>query len=86
MNENSSSFFLTKYRNYSIIIIERVRDMRIIVDSLPDSPENCLFGKNVPVQDEHGNYIGDCIVCILNDHSNTICNCKECKNLIALGE
>ena len=27
MNENSSSFLLTKYRNYSIIIVERVREM-----------------------------------------------------------
>ena len=27
MNENSSSFLLTKCKNYSIIIIERVRDM-----------------------------------------------------------
>ena len=43
MNENSSSFLLTKYKNCSIIIIERVRDMRIIVDSLPEEKSECLF-------------------------------------------
>jgi len=43
MNENSSSFLLTKNRNYSIIIIERVREMRIIVDSLPEEKSECFF-------------------------------------------
>jgi len=43
MNENSSSFLLTKYKNYSIIIIERVRKVRIIVDSLPKEKSECLF-------------------------------------------
>ena len=43
MNENSSSFLLTKYRNYSIIIIERVRKVRIIVDSLPEEKSECFF-------------------------------------------
>ena len=43
MNENSSSFLLTKCKNYSIIIIERVRKVRIIVDSLPKEKSECLF-------------------------------------------
>ena len=86
MNENSSSFLLTKNRNYSIIIIERVRKMKIYVDERPDSPETCLFSKSITVRDDWGNSIGECFICAFNDGSNTTCNCKECKNLIVLGE
>ena len=60
--------------------------MKIYVDKLPNSPENCLFSKETFIRDDWGNYIGNCMVCILNDHSDKVCNCKECKNLIALGE
>ena len=60
--------------------------MKIYVDKLPDSPKDCLFSKNIPVRDDWGNHIGECITCSLNNCSNTACNCKECKNLIALGE
>lgn len=60
--------------------------MKIYVDKMPVDPKDCLFSKKIATKDDWGNFIGICHVCILNDYSNTTCNCKECKNLIVLGE